>query len=406
MTEAMLSARSPRLDQVLSGPRAEAITQALQAEQAAFVALRRDLHRHPELAFEEHRTAAQVAERLQRWGYEVTTGIAGTGVVGTLRRGQGDRRLGLRADMDALPIAEATGLAWASTRPGVMHACGHDGHTTSLLAAAQFLAAEGRFDGTLQLIFQPAEELGGGARHMIEAGLFERFPVDAVYGIHNWPGVQTGHFGCVHGPAMAAVDQATITVHGKGGHGAQPHETVDPVLAAAHVITALQSVVARNVDPLKMAVITVGTINGGIAPNVIPDSVELKLTARSYDPAVRELLRQRIPALAHAQAASFGASAEVVYRQGYPAVVNHDGPLDLARAVVADTFGESRLAPGFAPRTASEDFAYMLQARPGAYLFLGNGDSASLHSPHYDFNDALLLPAALFWVRLAERFLA
>ncbi|MFT3816634.1 MAG: M20 aminoacylase family protein [Rubrivivax sp.] len=406
MGEAVLSARSASLGEALARPRVEAITRSLQAEREPFVALRRDLHRHPELAFEEKRTAAVVAQRLQAWGYEVASGIAGTGVVGTLRRGSGGRRLGLRADMDALPIPEATGLEWASVNDGVMHACGHDGHTASLLAAARFLAEEGRFDGTLHLIFQPAEEMGGGARRMIEDGLFDRFPIDAVYGIHNWPGVGAGRFGCVHGPAMAAVDQATITVHGKGGHGAQPHETVDPVVAAAHLITALQSVVARNVDPLKMGVVTVGTIHGGIAPNVIPDRVELKLTARSYDPAVRELLRQRIPALARAQAESFGARAEVEYRQGYPAVVNYAAPLDLARDVVADTFGEGHLEAGFAPRTASEDFAYMLQARPGAYLFLGNGDSASLHSPHYDFNDDLLVPAALFWVRLAERFLA
>lgn len=371
----------------------------------AFIALRRDLHAHPELAFQEHRTAALVAERLQAWGYTVTTGIAGTGVVGTLTRGGGTRRLGLRADLDALPIHEATGLPYASTHPGVMHACGHDGHTAALLAAAHQLALHGDFSGTLQLIFQPAEEMGGGAQRMIDAGLFTRFPVDAVFGLHNWPCVAAGHVGCVSGPAMAAVDQATVTVRGQGGHGAQPQDTVDPVVAAAHIVTALQSVVARNVDPLEMGVVTVGTIHGGIAPNVIPDSVELKLTTRAYQPAVRELLRQRVPAVIQAQAQSFGATADVDFRAGYPAVINHPAETAFARSVALEAFGAERVPEGFRPRTASEDFAYMLQARPGSYLFFGNGDSAGLHSPHYDFNDAILAPAATYWTLLAERFL-
>jgi hippurate hydrolase len=407
MTGDVLSARSPGLSAALSRDRVELTRTRLEASASRFIEVRRDIHRHPELAFKEERTSNQVAGLLRQFGYEVTTDLAGTGVVGTLRRGEGTRRLGLRADMDALPITETTGVAWASTNAGVMHACGHDGHTASLLAAAEFLAREGEFDGTLHLIFQPAEEMGGGALKMVQDGLFDRFPVDAVYGLHNWPGVPTGHIGCVHGPAMASVDQALITVHGKGGHGAQPHETVDPVVAAAHIITALQTVVSRNVPPLDMGVVTVGTIHGGIAPNVIPDNVQLHLTARSYKPEVRELLRQRIPAIAKAQAESFGATAEVDYRLGYPAVINHADETTFAREVAAGTFGEGQIRDDFAPRTASEDFAYMLQARPGAYLFFGNGeDSASLHSPRYDFNDELLVPAALFWVRLAERFLA
>jgi len=407
MSGNVLSARSPGLSAVLSRSRVQLTLERLKEAAPRFVDIRREFHRHPELAFKEERTSARVAELLREFGYEVTTGLAGTGVVGTLRRGHGARRLGLRADMDALPIGEATGVEWASQTAGVMHACGHDGHTASLLAAADFLAREGEFDGTLNLIFQPAEEMGGGAQKMVREGLFERFPVDAVYGLHNWPGVPTGHIGCVHGPAMASVDQALITVHGKGGHGAQPHETVDPVVAAAHIITALQTVVSRNVPPLDMGVITIGTIHGGIAPNVIPDSVQLHLTARSYKPEVRELLRRRITEIARTQAESFGATAEVDYRPGYPAVVNHPEETAFAREVAAGTFGEARVQADFAPRTASEDFAYMLQARPGAYLFFGNGeDSASLHSPRYDFNDELLLPAALFWVRLAERYLA
>lgn len=371
-----------------------------------FKALRQDLHRHPELSFQEHRTAAIVAERLTAWGYEVTTGIAGTGVVGRLKRGHSGKSLGIRADMDALPITEATGLPYASENAGVMHACGHDGHTTVLLAAARFLAESGRFDGTLNLIFQPAEENGGGANRMIAEGLFERFPCDAVFGLHNWPCVGAGHFGCVTGPAMASVDQITITVRGKGGHGAAPHETVDPVVASAHIITALQTVVSRNVDPLDMGVVTVGSIHGGAAPNVVPESVELKLTARAFKPEVRAILQERIPAIARAQAESFGATAEVQYRPGYPAVLNHDAETALARSVAVDTFGAARVDAGFRPRTASEDFAFMLLKRPGSYVFVGNGDGASLHSPYYDFNDAILAPSATYWVRLAERFLA
>jgi hippurate hydrolase len=403
----------PGLRQTLGQPLSQTLAHAASARIAAaidqtigqFITLRHDIHQHPELAFQEHRTAALVAAHLADWGYTVSTGIAGTGVVGTLRRGNGPRRLGLRADLDALPIQEATGLPYASVHPGVMHACGHDGHTAALLAAAHHLARHGDFDGTLQLIFQPAEEMGGGARKMIEAGLFDRFPVDAVFGLHNWPCVTAGHVGCVAGPAMAAVDQATVTVRGKGGHGAQPQDTIDPVVAAAHIITALQSVVARNVDPLEMGVVTVGTIHGGIASNVIPGSVELKLTTRSYQPAVRALLRQRVPALIHAQAESFGATAEVDYRQGYPAVINHAAETAFARDVALEAFGAERVPEGFRPRTASEDFAYMLQARPGSYLFFGNGESAGLHSASYDFNDAILAPAATYWALLAGRFL-
>lgn len=386
--------------------RVKSVEEGIAAFIHEFQALRRDLHQHPELSFQEHRTSAIVAERLASWGYEVTTGIAGTGLVGTLRKGQGTKTLGIRADMDALPITEATGLPYASRNAGVMHACGHDGHTTVLLAAARFLAESGRFDGTLNLIFQPAEENGGGAQHMIGEGLFERFPCDAVFGLHNWPCVGAGHFGCVTGPAMASVDQITITVRGKGGHGAAPHETVDPVVASAHIITALQTVVSRNVDPLDMGVVTVGSIHGGNAPNVVPESVELKLTARAFKPEVRAVLQERIPAIARAQAESFGATADVLYRPGYPAVLNHEAETELARSVAIDTFGAARVDAGFRPRTASEDFAFMLLKRPGSYVFVGNGDGASLHSPYYDFNDAILAPSATYWVRLAERFLA
>lgn len=369
------------------------------------IALRRDLHQYPELAFQERRTSKIIASKLSSWGYEVATGIAGTGIVATLKRGSGEKRIGIRADMDALPIEEATGLDYASNNPGVMHACGHDGHASILLAAARYLAETGNFNGTLRLIFQPAEEIGAGARRMISEGLFERFPVDAVFGLHNWPGVPTGQFGFVEGAAMASVDQANIRIVGKGGHGAEPHRAIDPVLASASFITALQSVVSRNVDPQEMAVVTVGSIHAGSASNVIPESVELKLTMRAFNERVREQLKERIPALARAQAESFGALAEVDYRLGFPALTNHREETAFAREVAIDTFGGAKVEIDFKPRTASEDFAFMLQAQPGSYLFVGNGDSAPLHSAHYNFDDVIIAPAARYWVRLAETFL-
>ena len=370
------------------------------------VAIRRDLHRHPELSKNEKRTSSIVARYLLSYGYEVTEGIGGYGVVATLKRGKGDKHIGIRADTDALPITEETGLAYASEKPGVMHACGHDGHTTILLAAARYLAEQSNFSGTLTLIFQPAEEIGAGARAMIADRLFERFPVDAIFGLHNWPGVSAGQFGFVEGPAMASVDKATVRIIGKGGHGAEPHETVDPVLASAGFITALQSIVSRNVDPRQMAVLTVGSIHGGTASNVIPESVELKITARAFSQEVRDKLEHRLIALAKAQAESFGAIANVDFHRGFPPVLNHVAQTAFARSVAKRHFPASQIAEDFQPRTASEDFAFFLQERPGSYLFVGNGESASLHSPHYDFNDAIIAPAARFWVRLAEAYLS
>lgn len=385
--------------------RLDAAREDIAAHLDEFIALRHDIHQHPELAFNEHRTSCLIASKLASWGYDVTTGVAGTGVVATLVRGEDRRRLAIRADMDALPIEEATGLPYASRNKGVMHACGHDGHTTILLAAARYLAEAGNFSGTLDLVFQPAEEIGAGARKMISEGLFERFPADAVFGLHNWPGVTAGRFGFVAGPAMASVDKAVIKIVGKGGHGAEPHNAVDPIVAAASLITALQSIVSRNVDPREMAVVTVGSIHGGEASNVIPGSVELQLTIRSYSEEVRRGLQIRIPALARAQAESFGAVAEVDYRLGFPSVINPVEETAFARKVAVDAFGDDALDSAFAPRTASEDFAFMLQAKPGSYLFVGNGDSAPLHSAEYNFNDQIIAPAALYWVQLAEAFL-
>lgn len=384
---------------------ADPVARGIAAHLDEFVAVRHDIHAHPELAFKEHRTSDLVASLLSSWGYEVATGIAGTGVVGTLRRGQGSRSVAIRADMDALPIEEATGLAYASRNSGVMHACGHDGHTTILLAAARYLAENGDFNGTFHVVFQPAEEIGAGARKMLSEGLFERFPADAVFGLHNWPGLAEGQFGFLSGAAMASVDKAIIRIVGKGGHGAEPHNGVDPVLAAASFITALQSVVSRNVDPREMGVVTVGSIHGGEASNVIPDQVEMKLTMRAYSEAVREQFKERIPALAKAQAASFGAIAEVDYLKGFPPVINHPQETQFARSVAEASFGAKAIDGAFLPRTASEDFAFMLQARPGSYLFVGNGDSAGLHSAEYDFNDAIIAPAAHYWVRLVETYL-
>jgi hippurate hydrolase len=369
-----------------------------------FVLLRRDLHRHPELAFNEKRTSALVAERLAACGYEVSEGFGGTGVVGVLRKGNGSKRLALRADMDALPIGEKTGVDYSSQNAGVMHACGHDGHTAILLSAAKAVS-ERDFSGTLILIFQPAEEIGAGARRLISEGLFDRFPVDAIFGLHNWPGEPLGQFGFVSGPAMAAIDRPIVRIVGHGGHGASPHETVDPVVAACNIVLALQTIVSRNIDSREAAVISVGSIHGGEASNVIPDSVELRLTVRSFDPSVRDQLEERITELVRFQARSYGASAEIDYMRGFPALINHPVETSLAQDVALSVFGKENVVSNLKPRMASEDFAHYLQARPGCFLFVGNGESAPLHSARYDFNDAVIGPAATLWVNLAQKFL-
>jgi hippurate hydrolase len=374
------------------------------------VSLRRQIHAHPELGYEEFATSDLVAERLARWGYEVHRGIAGTGVVGTLRAGDGPLRLGLRADMDALPMTETTGLAWASQRPGRMHACGHDGHTATLLTAAQVLATARPFSGTLHLIFQPAEEGSRGARRMIEEGLFERFPCDRIYSFHNEPGFPAGRFGILGGPIYSSSDTAVITVRGKGGHGAMPHTTVDPVMVAAHLILALQTLVSREVDPNDMAVVTVGAMHAGEAPNVIPGTAELRLTVRARRPEVRAMLRDRITAMAHAQCAVHGATAEVDYQWKAPPCVNDVTAADFARQVVLDTAGERGLIENMQPLQASDDFAFMLERVPGCYVVVGNGDGIEgpgcmVHNTGYDFNDAILPTTASFWVALVSRYL-
>ncbi|WP_368495002.1 M20 aminoacylase family protein [Escherichia coli] len=372
--------------------------------------IRHQIHENPELGLQEFKTSALVAEKLRQWGYEVEQGLATTGVVATLKVGDGEKSIGLRADMDALPIYENSGKPWASKHPGLMHACGHDGHTTILLGAARYFAETRRFNGTLRLIFQPAEEMINGGEIMVKEGLFDHFPCDVIFGMHNMPGLPVGKFYFQPGALMASMDQFHITVRGCGGHGAIPHKAIDPVLVAAHITTALQSIVSRNVDPLETAVITVGSIVAGEAANVIPDSAEMKISVRSLSRDTRQLLLTRIPALAQAQAASFGATAEVTHVNGTPVLVNDEEMARFAWQVACKTFGEDRAEFGIKPLMGSEDFSFMLEAQPkGAFLLFGNGDvgegSCMVHNPGYDFNDASLVPACSYWGALVEAWL-
>ena len=372
--------------------------------------IRHQIHENPELGLQEFKTSALVAEKLRKWGYEVEQGLATTGIVATLKVGDGEKSIGLRADMDALPIYENSGKPWASKHPGLMHACGHDGHTTILLGAARYLAETRRFNGTLRLIFQPAEEMINGGEIMVKEGLFDRFPCDVIFGMHNMPGLPVGKFYFQPGALMASMDQFHITVRGCGGHGAIPHKAIDPVLVAAHITTVLQSIVSRNVDPLEAAVITVGSIVAGEAANVIPDSAEMKISVRSLSRDTRQLLLTRIPALAQAQAVSFGATAEVTHVNGTPVLVNDEEMARFAWQVACKTFGEERAEFGIKPLMGSEDFSFMLEAQPkGGFLLFGNGDvgegSCMVHNPGYDFNDASLVPASSYWSALVEAWL-
>ena len=373
-----------------------------------FISLRRDIHQHPELAFEEHRTANLVAEKLKSWGYEVHEGIGGTGVVGVLKNGDGDMSIGLRADMDALPIHEQTGVEWSSCNHGVMHACGHDGHTAMLLAAAKELATKKEFSGTINLIFQPAEEGGGGALRMMADGLFERFPCDSIFATHNMPGYPVGHFIFRDGPAMSSSDYATIEIKGVGGHGGMPHQASDPIVAASSIVMALQTIVSRNVDPQKSAVITVGAFNAGHANNVIPGSAKLELSIRALDPQVRIDLEKRIKDLVKAQAESFGLSADIHWKKGYAVLVNSPAETEFARNVAVDYFGESAVTRQGPALSGSEDFAFMLERIPGSYLFIGNGNTPGtcmVHNPAYDFNDGNIVVGATFWNELVKQYL-
>ncbi|WP_069269308.1 M20 aminoacylase family protein [Paraburkholderia nodosa] len=385
-----------------------AIPAAIAAIEEEMIALRHVIHAHPELGFEEFVTSDLVAQRLTEWGYEVHRGLGGTGVVGTLKVGEGTQRLGLRADMDALPIHENTGLDYASRIPGKMHACGHDGHTAMLLAAAKHLAQSRNFSGTLHLIFQPAEEGLGGAKRMLDEGLLERFPCDAVFAMHNMPGFPTGKLGFRAGPFMASSDTVIIDIDGRGGHGAVPHKAIDPVVVCANVVLALQTIVSRNVPPLDMAIVTVGAIHSGDAPNVIPQTAQMRLSVRALRPEVRDLLQERITSLVHAQASAYGATTRIDYQRRYPVLVNDAAMTAFAQDVARDWLGEDGLIHDMAPLTGSEDFSFLLERCAGSYLIIGNGDGEGgcmVHNPGYDFNDDCLATGAAYWVQLAERFL-
>ena len=377
---------------------------------AELTAWRRHLHAHPELGFEEHRTAAFVADKLRELGVdEVHTGIAGTGVVGVLRAGSGRRSIGLRADMDALPIREATGAAWASTSPGRMHACGHDGHTTMLLGAAKYLAETRNFDGTVHLIFQPAEEVGGedsGGARMVAQGLFERFPVEAVYGLHNHP-IPVGSFAVHAGPALASNDDFTFILRGRGGHAARPHLTRDPLTAGCQLVAALQNLVARELDPLDNAVVSVTRFHCGDASNVVAETAEVSGTVRTHRQATRERLERRLGEIAAGIGATTGVSVELAFPRGYPPLHNHPGQAAAVAEAAAEIVGEANVDRAPAPLMAAEDFAFMLERKPGAYVLMGVGteDCRHVHTPGYDFNDEALAVGVSYWARLVERTL-
>jgi amidohydrolase len=374
----------------------------LHAEVAGW---RQDLHANPELLYDVHRTAQSVVDKLTAFGCDqVVPGIGRTGVVGIIKgRKTGSHKvIGLRADMDALPIHEATGLAYASKTPGKMHACGHDGHTAMLLGAAKYLCETRNFDGTVAVIFQPAEEGGAGGKAMVDDGMMDRFGITEVYGMHNFPGLPIGAFAIRPGAIMAASDRIHIVIDGKGGHAAKPHECIDTVLVGAHIITALQSIVARNVDPIDAAVVSICMFQAGHAANVIPDHCELTGTARSLSPKVRDLLERRIVEVAEGTAALFGATAKATYSRYYPVTVNHEAQTAFAVSVASGVVGAANVNPAMRPTLGGEDFSFMLEARPGAFIFVGNGDSAGLHHPAYNFNDDVIPVGVSYWAKLVE----
>jgi amidohydrolase len=374
-------------------------------------AWRRDIHEHPELLYDVHRTAAFVADRLREFGCdEVATGLGRTGVVGVIKgrrpAGNGDIRvIGLRADMDALPIEEETHLAYTSKTPGKMHACGHDGHTAMLLGAARYLAETRNFAGDAVVIFQPAEEGGAGAAAMIKDGLMDRFAIDQVYGMHNGPGIPVGSFAIRSGPIMAATDAVDIRIEGLGGHAARPHKCIDSVLVGAQLITALQSIVSRSVDPLDSAVVSMCEFHAGNARNVIPQTAELKGTVRTLTAEVRELVERRVREVVAGVAQITSAKIDLDYERGYPVTVNHASQTDVATRVAKEIAGDANVHE-MPPLMGAEDFAYMLEARPGAFIFCGNGDSAGLHHPAYNFNDDAIVFGSSYWIRLVENTLA
>jgi hippurate hydrolase len=389
---------------------------SIVARAGDMTALRRDLHAHPELCFQEQRTADIVAARLTEWGIPIHRGLGKTGVVGIVQAGTSARAIGLRADMDALPMQESNTFKHASVHAGRMHACGHDGHTAMLLAAAQHLARQRNFDGTVYLIFQPAEEGGGGAREMMRDGLFDKFPVDAVFGLHNWPGAPVGHFAASAGPVMASSNEFKIVLRGRGAHAAMPHLAADPVTVACQMVQAFQTIISRNVKPIDAGVISVTMIHAGEATNVIPDTCELQGTVRTFTLEVLDLIEQRIRDVARHTAAAFDVGCTLEFVRNYPPTVNTAREVDFARSVMAGIVGPEQVGVQ-EPTMGAEDFSYMLMAKPGCYAFISNGDGAHramghgggpcvLHNPSYDFNDALLPLGATYWVRLAEAWLS
>ena len=392
---------------------------AITAQAASIAALRRDIHAHPELCYEEQRTAELVARQLAAWGIAVHRGLGQTGVVGTIvgrDGGASGRAVGLRADMDALPMHESNTFAHASQHPGKMHACGHDGHTAMLLAAAQYLAQHRDFDGTVQLIFQPAEEGGAGARAMIEDGLFEQFPVQAVFGMHNWPGMPAGSMAVSPGPVMASSNEFKITIHGKGGHAAMPSNCIDPVPIACQMVQAFQTIITRNKKPIDAGVISVTMVHTGEATNVVPDHCELQGTVRTFSTEVLDLIERRMRQVAEHTCAAHEATCTFEFERNYPPTINTPAEAAFARQVMVDIVGEAQVLAQ-EPTMGAEDFAFMLQAKPGAYCFIANGDGdhralghgggpCTLHNPSYDFNDELIPLGATYWVRLAQAWLA
>jgi amidohydrolase len=381
------------------------IVNRISALHEEVTAWRRDIHEYPELQFDVHRTAGIVAEKLKEFGCdEVVTGIGRTGVVGIIKgRNTGSGKVvGLRADMDALPLQEITGLPHASKVPGKMHACGHDGHTAMLLGAAKYLAETRNFDGTVAVIFQPAEEGEKGGEAMVQDGLMERFGIQEVYGMHNAPGLPVGQFALRPGPLLAAVDNFRIEVEGKGGHAAKPHLSVDTILVASHIVAAAQSIVARNIDPLKSAVVSICAFNAGFTNNVIPQTAELRGTVRTHDAGVRDFIEQRLTEVAERTAAVFGATARVVYERVVPVTVNHEVQTPFAADAAAAVVGDAAVNRDTTPIMGGEDFSYMLEARPGAFIFIGQGDTANVHHPAYDFNDEIIPIGMSYWAKLVE----
>jgi amidohydrolase len=389
------------------------LVEPVLAFQDALQQIRRDLHAHPELCYEEQRTSDVVAARLTEWGIPVVRGLGVTGVVGIIKNGSSPRAIGLRADMDALPLQEINSFDHASRHPGKMHACGHDGHTAMLLGAAHYLATNRNFDGTVYLVFQPAEEGGAGARRMIEDGLFTQFPMDAIYGMHNWPGMEAGTFGVVPGPMMASSNEFRVVVKGKGAHAAQPHRGVDPIMVAVNIAQGWQTIISREKSPLDTAVLSITQIHAGSATNIIPGEAVMVGTVRTFTTPVLDSIEQRMQEMASGIAAGFNATVDFGFKRNYPPLVNHPEQTAMAIDAMRAVVGTDKVDANVEPTMGAEDFAFMLQARPGCYVFLGNGEGdhraaghglgpCQLHNASYDFNDHLLPIGASYWIRLAE----